>query len=319
MELSIIIVNWNSHILLENCIRSVKKSKIESEYEILVLDNGSYDGCSGMLKNNYPDVIFIQLDKNVGFARANNIGFKHSKGQLILFLNPDTIIIGEAINQLVQKIKVLDMVGILGCRVLNSDFSAQKSCIQRFPNIANQVLDSELLNSLFYNSRLWGISPLYSKDLSPVKVEVISGACMMVKRLVFEHIGGFSEDYFMYAEDVDICYKSKIYGYKNYYLPLAEIIHLGGGSSSGNSEFATVVNRESLKRYFQKFHGKLTAVMYSIAVLGSAMFRLTLYSISTKLILSSRARLKIKTGIKKQLAIIKWCIIDGYYSKFVKN
>ena len=207
IDLSIIIVNWNSKEYLRNCIDSVLLWTSDITYEIVVIDGASFDGCGEMLQRHFPQVRFIQSEKNVGFAKANNVAFRESRGRYILFLNPDTELIAPAVNSLIDYIQKAPNAGAIGCKLLNADRTVQNSCLQAFPTILNQFLDSELLRALWPTSPLWGNAPLFEAQMGPEEVEAISGACILVKRSLFEEVGLFSEDYFMYAEDLDLCYK----------------------------------------------------------------------------------------------------------------
>ena len=209
MDLSIIIVNWNSVEFLKKCLASVKAGTKGLDYEIIVIDSASFDGCGEMLQKLYSDVVFIQSQDNVGFAQANNVAFEKSCGRNILFLNPDTEVDDSAINTIYNYLEKLPNAGALGCKLLNTDRTIQTSCIQSFPTILNQMLDSECLRARMPESSLWGNAALFSHSQEPSLVDAISGACIMMGRNVFEQIGKFSQDYFMYTEDVDLCYKVK--------------------------------------------------------------------------------------------------------------
>ncbi len=183
MELSIIIVNWNSKDYVRKCVASVKANTRDMAYEIIVVDGASYDGCGEMLAQGISrGVKFVQCDKNVGFARANNLGFEHSSGECILFLNPDTEVVGPAIRVLRTELLKLDHAGMVGAKLLNTDGSVQTSCIQAFPTILNQLLDAEVLRRAFPRHSFWGMAPLFSGGENPAVVQVLSGACLMMRR-----------------------------------------------------------------------------------------------------------------------------------------
>src|SRR4029077_17383442 len=204
LDLSIIVVNWNSAEFVRRCVGSIRDHTAGLTYEILVIDNASFDGCDTVLKQYAPDATYIQSIDNSGFARANNRAFRASRGSSLLFLNPDTEIVGSAIYLLYRALQHLPRAGAVGARLLNSDRSLQKSCIQSFPTILNQALDSEYFRRKWPASVLWGTKPLLHDNREAAEVEAISGACLMIKRDVFERVGEFTEDYFMYAEDIDL-------------------------------------------------------------------------------------------------------------------
>lgn len=218
----------------------------------------------------------------MGFAGANNLGFSHSSGEYVLFLNPDTRILGSAIQTMLLHARELSRVGIVGCKLLNTDGSIQTSCIQKFPTILNQVLDVEFLQLRWPRLSLWGIAPLFADKPAPAKVEVISGACMLVNRGVFQRVGGFSEDYFMYAEDLDLCYKVVKANFVNYYVGDAEVIHHGGKSSGQRevNEWATQMKFRSILRFCEKTRGSLYSGFFRLSLAAVAFCRLVLIAVA---------------------------------------
>ena len=309
MELSIIIVNWNSACHVRNCLRSILAHTRDLDYEIIVIDAGSFDGCGEMLGREFPQARFIQNQSNCGFVRANNIAYSASRGESILFLNPDTELLGPAVNLLHEQIQALPTAGALGCKLLNSDRTVQISCVQSFPTILNQFLDSEFLRARWPKSVLWGTAPLFSQAEGPKEVETISGACMMLKRETFEKVGMFSQDYYMYAEDVDLCHKLRQAGYTNYYLPTATIVHHGGSSSqSAPGNFSVVMMRESIWRFFCKTRGKVYGCGFRCAMLAAAFMRLLLLG----LLFPVRTAMRRGTGgvasLRKWWFVLRWSL-----------
>jgi hypothetical protein len=308
MKLSIIIVNWHSKDWLRKCLLSVRGECTCTEIEIVVVDNASYDGAAEMIKQEFPEVAFIQSEKNLGFAKANNIGAKKSRGNVLLFLNPDTEIVGATLSILQSELQKLPTAGAVGARLLNSDRTVQTSCIQTFPTLLNQVLDADFLRARSPGLSLWGMRPLFSNDLVPSEVEVLSGAGIMVKKDVFEQVGMFSEQYFMYAEDLDLCFKIRKAGYKNYYIPSASIVHHGGGSSQNSrTSFSAVMMRESIWRFLSRTKGRTYGIAYRIAMFASAAVRLVLLGVSTMPKLFCRD-LPVRQALQKWAAILKWSI-----------
>jgi len=280
MDLSIIIVNWNSKDYLQKCIASILSWTTDVNFEIVVIDSASFDGVDEMLKQCYPQVRFMQSDRNLGFTKANNVAFRVSTGSNILFVNPDTELIGPAINILLDYIQILSKTGAIGCKLLNADGSVQTSCIQAFPTILNQLLNSEFLRALFPKSPFWGMASLFDAKDEPAEVDVISGACLMLKRSLFEQVGLFSEDYFMYAEDLDLCYKISQSGFTNYYISGASVTHFGGGSAEKKPrDFSVVMMCESFWRFIKKYQGKIYGLAYRASTVISAIGRLLLLMI----------------------------------------
>lgn len=273
-ELSVIIINWNSVNYLRRCLSSIFTGTSIDNLEIIVVDNASFDGSDGLVENEFPGVKFISLVNNIGFARANNLAFMYTTSDFILFLNPDTEIIDFAIDKMLAFLKLSSNAGAVGCRLLNSDLSLQESCVQAFPNLINQTLDTIFLTRL--RLKLLGIEDAICNNKDPRKVDVISGACIMVKRKVFEKVGLFSQEYFMFGEDVDLCYKIKKAGYNRYFLNQVKIIHYGGKSSENMDDyFYTVLKmRESRVLFFKKTKGALYAKCYQILNVLVSIIRL---------------------------------------------
>jgi GT2 family glycosyltransferase len=276
MDLSIIIINWNSADYLNNCLRSLYDNVKGPEFEIIVVDNASFDGSEAMLRSHYPQATFIQSDANLGFSKANNLGAKQARGRVFLFLNPDTEVTGSAIQDMMSTFDARPDAGIVGCKLLNGDGTIQTSCIAAFPTILSEALDLEYLQVLFPESRLWGMAALATQSSDPQQVECVSGACLMIRRDVFESVGGFSANYFMYAEDRDLCYKVHQAAYRAYFVGSATIVHFGGRSSESQTEsnFSAVMRCQSLLEFMRCRHGWAYAAAYRGTTAVAAFFRL---------------------------------------------
>jgi len=291
---------------------------------VIVVDNASFDGCGELLASEHPEVIFIQSQINLGFARANNLGAKKSRGKFLLFLNPDTEVRDRTLDRLFDHLSSLPGAGAVGCRLLNSDGSLQLSCVQSFPTIINQVLDAHVLRRIFPRAGLWGTAGLFEKCEAPVKVEAVSGACLMIRREVFDQVGGFSSDYFMYGEDLDLCFKTRRQGLDNYHCGEAVVVHHGGGSSrQAQSSFATIMIRKSVKRFLRKYHGRYYSGGYQMAMSGAALVRLAfLMALIPAFAVRGRTSSWL-SSIHKWLAIFCWGLglerWTGQYRQAEKN
>lgn len=282
IEVSIIIVNWNSMEYLRECLASIYENCDGLRFEVIVVDNASPQRDIEHLPEEFPSALLVKSEKNLGFANANNLGCRHSSGAFLLFLNPDTHILGSAIHKMLSNCKSLSSAGVIGCKLLNTDGSIQTSCIQKFPTILNQALDIEVLQLRWPHLSLWGIAPLFEQKPRPAEVEVISGACMMIPRHVFERVGGFSADYFMYAEDLDLCYQAKKAGFVNYYIGDAQVVHHGGKSSGQRemSQWATQMKFRSILRFCEKTRGTLYFQLFRLSLAMVACLRLLLVAIA---------------------------------------
>jgi N-acetylglucosaminyl-diphospho-decaprenol L-rhamnosyltransferase len=302
VDVSILIVNWNSRRFLKACIESIERHTQGLDYEIIVVDSGSFDGCGEMLQRAFPAVRFIQSAHNLGFAKANNLAQRAARGRCLLFLNPDTELVSPAVNLMHAQLLRSPDAGAVGCKLLNADGSLQTSCVQPFPTLLNQLLNAEALRRRFPAARLWGMAPLLDVQAAPAKVEVVSGACVMLRRSTFEQVGGFSEDYFMYAEDLDLCHKLAQAGYSNYCLPAARVRHFGGGSSdSAPSDFSVVMMRESIWRFLRKRRGAWYGSAYRVSTLLAALPRLAV-------LLVAGASPRRRAALRKWLAVLAWSV-----------
>jgi hypothetical protein len=263
--LSIIIVSFNSKNYLKNCIDSILKyppELNEDEYEIIIVDNNSKDGSPEFIEKTYNKYKFIKLIKNnsnKGFSYANNIGIKTSNSKYYLLLNSDTEVFQNSINNLIKFFKESEEnnlnIGITGPKIINSDGSIQLSC-RRFPSFLNAAFYT-ILASLKPDNRFSRTYKLMDADRNkPFEVDWVSGSAMMVSKAAFDSAGLFDEKYFMYVEDVDLCYRMREKGFKVYYYPFAEVLHHIGGSGQNNSTLSQVRMQKSVLYFYIKTYKK---------------------------------------------------------------
>jgi GT2 family glycosyltransferase len=310
MELSIIMVNWNSVDYLREAIASIYEHTQGISFEIIVVDNASPDGGGSRLKFDFPKIAVIESRQNLGFSKANNLGYAHSSGRYLLFLNPDTKLVSSAINIMIEAIKSLSDPGVVGCKLLNSDLTIQTSCVQTFPTITNQVLDVEYLRLRWPSCKLWRLGALFSNDNMPAKVDMVSGACLMLKRDVFEQVGLFSEEYFMYAEDLDLCYKVRRTGLTNYYVSASTVVHYGGKSSNQqtSSQWSVIMRFNSVFKFCVKTRGYVYGVSYRIAMGFSALIRLLLLTAMFIFRSTTGNAGTLKSAVAKWIAVLQWSL-----------
>jgi GT2 family glycosyltransferase len=308
-DLSIIIINWKSAAFTRQCLASIQGKASGLKYEVLVVDNASYDGCGEMISREFPDVVFIQSQENLGFARANNLAFSRCRGRNVLFLNPDTEVRGAALQKLVAALESIPDAGMVGAHLLNTDGSLQTTCVVALPSILNQVLGANHLRRAFPKWRIWGMGPLFEASHKPAPVEAISGACMLAKREVLEVIGCFTADYFMYAEDMDLCVKVAKAGRTIYYVPDALITHHAAKSSSAREEsnFSSIKIHESVFHFLQIHRGLAYANMYKASTALVAIFRLVLLATAFPFAgVQSKNRRFLSGAISKWFDLLVW-------------
>lgn len=305
-RISVIIVNWNSREYVRACLRCLSPELERITSEIFVVDSGSFDGCGEMLAAAYPSVRFIQAAENVGFPRANNLAAAGATGEWLLLLNPDTEVQTGSVRRLLEVGDSVPGVGVVGARLVNTDGSLQTSCVQAFPTLLGEILGIEWLRLRTPSARLWGMASLFDPSIQVGYVDMISGACMLIRRRVFEQVGAFSLDYFIYVEDVDLCRKVRMAGLKNLYVADALVLHHGGGSSRQVSGFSAKNRCESLWRYFQKWEGKSTATLYRVAIGFAALARVAGLLASECLPVPEKRRMRIKAALQKWAHVLRW-------------
>jgi len=309
-QLSIIIINYRSADFTRKCVQTIREDAGTVALETIVIDNDSHDGCGAILQSEFPEVHFIQSEKNLGFAGANNLGAARSAGSFLLFLNPDTEVQGQAIQNLLSALESDPDVAMVGARLLNSDRSVQTTSITAFPSILNQTFGAESLHRRFPKLKLWGMRPLFEPHQQPVAVDAISGACMMIRREAFIAVGGFTADYFMYAEDLDLCLKVRQSGHEVCYVPNAVVVHHGGKSSSSRSEsnYAAIMIRESMVCFMTRHRGEAYATAFRAVTAINALSRLMVLSLLFAVSLATRRQQKVGNQIAKWMSIFKWSV-----------
>ncbi|MCL5073808.1 MAG: glycosyltransferase family 2 protein [Actinobacteria bacterium] len=287
MELSIIIVNFNSLSYIKKCIESMF-SILKTEgfkWEVVVVDNNSHDGSIDYFKNlqsQFDNFMVIASSQNNGFAKASDIGVGSASGEFLLFLNPDTEFIETGMQKVLDFFNSknkMEKIGIVGAKLLNSDDSIQHSC-RSFPTLARQFYESYFLYRIFSRSKIFGSYFLsYWNHENIREVDWLSGAFMLIKKEVFERIGGFDEDYFMYSEDADICLRLSKAGFKNYYFSQYSIKHNDGGVASGNKAQRNSQIWNSRRLYFIKNYSPVHALFESHLFFPGVVNRLMVFSI----------------------------------------
>ena len=255
LDLSIIIVNYNSINYLRDCIKSIRKTTKEIRYEIIVVDNNSQDGSVGIIRNEFQNVLLIANQNNAGLSCAWNQGIRVSRGHYILLLNNDTVLLPDSLDTMWKVMERSPGIGLLGCRLLNSDGSLQQS----FGNVIS--IYNDFIQKFFINLYEQGRNPIVGKYLrwthsTPKEVDWVKGANMMLRRETIYDVGLLDENYFMYMEEVDLSLRVKQLGWKVYYSPETEIIHCGGGSTATNRYNAALAYRKSQLYFYNKHYGK---------------------------------------------------------------
>lgn len=264
MDLSIILVNLNTKELLYDALAALPEACSGLVYETIVVDNGSSDGSPAMVREQFPGAQLIVNQRNVGFAAANNQAFEVAHSDLILLLNTDTRAAPGSISALVQFIHSHPQAGIAGPRLINLDGTFQGSAAN-FPTIPQESL--LLLGNLSRHLR-GPVFPFHQlpPELSPRQVDWVSGACLLIRRIVIDQIGPLDEGYFMYTEETDWCYRAKQAGWEIWWVPEPVVLHYNGATAKQTHALKRWQVYGSKIRFFRKHHGRAAAWMFAAAV-----------------------------------------------------
>ncbi len=287
MKLSVIIVNYNTRKLLKNCLSSIFKKTRGVKIEVIVVDNASVDGSIEMIQKEFPQVILIKNRKNLGFAGGNNIGIKKARGEYILLLNSDTRIIEDSLSKMVNFMEENPQIGISSCQLVGEDGKIQPSggffpslfrifawmfFLDDIPFLANFIRSFHPHPPQFYTHNPW-YKLAHFQDW-------ITGAFFLIRKKVVEEIGLLDENFFMYVEEMDYCFRAKKRGWKVFYTPLTKIIHLGG--KSGGSKMAILGEYQGLKYFYQKHMPSWQMPFLRGLLKIGALFRIFLFGIIKK-------------------------------------
>jgi len=248
VNLSIIIVNYNVKEFLQNLLHSIEKASSNISKEIIVIDNASDDGSVEVIKEKFPSVILIENKINVGFGKANNQGLEIAQGKYLLFINPDCIVSEDTFDKMISFFESYPDCGLAGCKILNSDGTLQLACRRSFPGPWTSFTKVTALSNLFPKSKLFARYNLTCLDENKTyEVDAVSGSFMMMRKEVYKKTGGFDEQFFMYGEDLDLCYRVQKAGNKVYYVHDTQVIHYKGESTKRS-------NLDDTKLFYDAMH-----------------------------------------------------------------
>jgi GT2 family glycosyltransferase len=251
--LSIVIVSYNTRELLARCLETVYAAD-PIALEVIVVDNASRDASVAMLREHFPEIVVIQNEVNRGFAAATNQGLARAGGRYVLLLNSDTEVSQGAWGQLIAFMDQHPAAGALGPRLLNSDGSLQRTA-KRFPSPLSALFGRKSVLTHWFPHNRFSRAYLLELDESraePFEADCLSGACLLVRREVLEQVGPLDEQFFMYWEDNDWCYRIKAAGWQIYALPTVRVVHHEGQSSRGHPTRHIIAFHRSVYRYVCK-------------------------------------------------------------------
>jgi GT2 family glycosyltransferase len=277
--ISVVIVSYNVREYLDACLQSIHHAaaKFASGVEVIVFDNDSRDGTLTLLKPRYPDVIWLKSDRNLGFGTGCNRGAAMATREVLLFLNPDTLVSEDTFQVMWDFMRSQEQVGVAGCKIVNRDGSLQLACKRSFPSPHVAAFKFMGLSGLFPKSRVFGKYNLTFLDENKThEVDAISGSFMCIRTELFRSVGGFDEDFFMYGEDLDICFRVKLRGKRNFYHPQTTAIHFKGESAKSKPFRSFLYFYESMvifsKKHFELRALPLVLFYFGVTVLAMANF-----------------------------------------------
>jgi GT2 family glycosyltransferase len=252
MDLSIVIVTWNSQDHIRTCLDSIVRTETSIRCEILVIDNASSDRTVQVVEQSHPQVGLIPNRQNLGYAHANNQGIENSTGRYVLLLNPDTEIQGNALNSMLGFMEENPNIGALGPKLLNPDGSMQPSC-REFPRFSTLLWEFSGLSRLFPRSKIFGRWRMGYFDFDRItEVDQPMGSCLMLKRETLNQVGSFDENFPMFFNDVDLCYRIKAAGWKIFFYSDAQVTHYRGASTSKAKRRMIWLSHLAFYRFFKK-------------------------------------------------------------------
>lgn len=277
MELSVIIINYKTKEMTINCIDSVYESHMQGiEYEVIVVDNASNDGSIEAVALRFPEAIIIQNNENLGFSKANNIGMHRAKGNYILLLNSDTIVEQNTLSKSLKFIKARPRVGALGCKVVLENGQLDAACKRSFPTPANGFYHALKLDIRFpKNERFGEYNLTFVNENKIFSVDCVMGAYMLVPKSVIDQVGMLDEDYFMYGEDIDWCYRIKQGGYQIIYYPEVRIFHYKKASGIGkrNAKVIKAFYDSMIIFYNKHYQGKYNKLVTALVFGGTKILK----------------------------------------------
>ena len=305
MDLSVVVVSWNTRDLLAECLASLFHHPPAAAWEVWVVDNASSDGSAAMVRDRFPAAHLIENQANLGFAAANNQGFRQSAGRYVLLLNSDARVRLGALDAMLKFLDGHPEVGAAGPKLVNPDGSFQASYAS-FPTLLSE------LGSITGLDRWWlgpnAPSPRPVAGEAPHAVDWVAGAALIVRRAAVDEVGPLDEGYFLYSEETDWCLRLWRAGWPVWYLPQVEVIHRAGASSRQQSTRSYSLLYQSKLRFFSRHYGGAAALALRLAYLASALARLSLWK--TLLLFPGRAARQPgwRARAEQERALLQTCL-----------
>ena len=266
IDLSIVIVTWNARDYTLQCLKSLQQQDSALSTETIVVDNASSDGTADMIRKDFPHVKLVENDCNHGFPKGSNVGIRLAKGKYIFLINPDVIVRPTCLGRMVRYMEQDPSIGLLGPRILAPDGAVQRSTM-RFPTVWNSFCRALALDSLFKGSKTFGgfLMSDFAHDKA-MDVDILNGCFWLVRREALNRVGLLDEQIFMYADDLDWCYRFHEAGLRVVFYPQAEAVHYGGGTTASAPTFYYIEKQRSNLQFWKKHHGRPAVFGYLLTV-----------------------------------------------------
>jgi GT2 family glycosyltransferase len=306
---SVVIVSWNAREYLLQCLASLDERTCRYPMELIVVDNASSDGSPEAVASWYPRVQLIRNSSNLGFAKANNLGIAASSGRYICLVNSDVKVLPDCITRLVNYCEEHPEAGMAGPRIIGRDGKLQRSC-RGFPGVWNMLCRALALDSLVPRCRLFtGYSLRHWAQDSLRLVDILTGCFWLVRRRALEQAGLLDESFFMYGEDMDWCKRFRDKGWRVMFVPSAEALHYGGGSSSNAPVRFYIERHRADLHYWEKHHSRPVVFCFFLICCLHLVLRALGYSLA--FVIKSRERATYGSKAKRSVACLKWMLSDG--------
>ncbi len=270
MDASIIIVNWNTRDLLAECLASLFANPPSLQFEVIVVDNASSDDSAAMVQSTFPQVTLIESKVNLGFAGANNKAIAQSRGRYVILLNPDTVVLPQAFDILIEFLDRHPHVGAAGSRLFSADGSLQTSCFPA-PTVFRELWRLFHMDAIHpyaeYDMKRWNTD-------TPREVDSVLGACLVLRRETLDQVGLLDDGFFMFSEEVDLCLRIRRAGWPIFWVPCAQVIHYGGQSTKQVADEMFLQLYQGKVQYFRKHTRPLKVALYKLVLFAAASARL---------------------------------------------
>lgn len=280
MDLTTIIVNYRTRDLLRDCLASVYDQTSSLQHEVFVVDNASADGSVEMVADEFPQVHLTASAENLGFARANNLALKQASGDVIILLNPDTVVVDRALEKIAAYLREHPGVGAVCPDLPQPDGTLQVTSCGYLPGLWRMFCQYFFLTRLFPRVRLFrGMNLVAGVHTQPVAVEWLSGACLAARGEVWREVGPLDESWFMFAEDMEWCQRALEHGYELHYLPQITVYHIWGASSKADAKAISTMWLDSIASWHRRTHSRLSTASMMLVISAGLRLRSLLHRV----------------------------------------